>query len=63
MKLKKEFIGSVVTITDPLKISIEVKEENSELLLKFQLNHLFENDNNTDDINSEQSGTNVKRKK
>jgi len=63
MKLKKEFIGSVVTITDPLKISIEVKEENSELLLKFQLNHLFENDNNTDDINSEPSGTNVKRKK
>ena len=63
MKLKKEFIGSVVTITDPLKISIEVKELNAELLLKFKLNHLFENDNNTDNIDSKPSGTNVKRKK
>lgn len=63
MMLKKEFIGSVVTITDPIKISIEVREENVDLLLKFNLNHLFENDNNSDNVDSKQGSVNTKGKK
>lgn len=63
MMLKKEFIGSVVTIADPIKISIEVREENIDLLLKFNLNHLFENDNNSDNVDIKQGSVNTKGKK
>ena len=60
--LKKEFIGSVVKITDPINISINVCVENEELLRKFNLNHLFD-DNDINDGISEQGSVNTKRKK
>lgn len=64
--LKIQFKGSVVTVTDPIKINIEVKDSNIELLRKFKLNYLFEgeeNDNDNIDGSGELRSVDTPRKK
>jgi hypothetical protein len=64
--LKIQFKGSVVTVTDPIKINIEVKDSNIPLLRKFNLNYLFEeekNDNDNIDGSGELRSVDTPRKK
>jgi len=48
MILIKKFIGSEIQISEPFKATIKVVDENIDFLLKLKMNHLFENDNDTD---------------
>lgn len=61
MELKKEFIGQIVTIKEPINISFEVSEKNVNLLKKFNLLQFFVDDSKKINNTTADSG-NGKRK-
>jgi hypothetical protein len=63
MRLKKEHIGSVVTVNKPFKIDVLVCEDNAALLIKLKQTHLFEHDNDRQKPKRKQSKVNTSRTK